>query len=202
MLSGSISIQGSTKNTGSQDFYPPAHPLQSGQTYPVRTLLQDTIIQSDNLADDALLAYAGSAEIERTFDSLQIPIPTSATSDDYTASKYSRLFRVLYNSTYLTPALSEQALELLSQTTFTNGLVAGVPANTTVAHKFGERTVLSPDGTVMEHELHDCGIVYYPGHPYFLCVMTRGSSFPDLAQAIASISHTTWDSMAAANGNG
>jgi beta-lactamase class A len=90
---------------------------------------------------------------------------------------------VLYYSTYLNKDYSEKALELLSNTEFTQGLVAPLPRSVTVAHKFGERAL--PDGT---NQLHDCGIVYYPGHPYLLCIMTKGPDFKDLTQAIQQIS--------------
>ena len=48
-------------------------------------------------------------------------------------------------------------------------------------------------GGTPEHELHDCGIVYYPEHPYFLCVMTRGGDRPKLAAAIADVSKVAYD---------
>ena len=37
-------------------------------------------------------------------------------------------------------------------------------------------------------QLHDCGIIYYPGNPYLLCVMTRGDSFGELSSTIRDIS--------------
>src|SRR6185436_5295057 len=91
-----------------------------------------------------------------------------------TPQNYSHLFRALYNGTYLSHDASEKALELLSRTKFSDGIVAGVPKETTVSHKFGERTLSLNTSSI--NELHDCGIVYYPGHPYFLCIMTKGTS--------------------------
>jgi beta-lactamase class A len=197
LLSGDITISPSVDpGVDSQDYYPPANPIQAGNTYSIQELLTNLIDESDNNANDVLTKYVGSTEIQNTYANLQLPVPTSATTDAYTAQQYSRLFRVLYNGTYLTPDLSEEALDILSRTSFTEGLVAGVPAGTVVAHKFGERTILSstttPSVITSPHELHDCGIVYYPNHPYFLCVMTRGADFPTLASTIASISKLVW----------
>src|SRR6185437_13516132 len=93
--------------------------------------------------------------------------------------------------TYLSPEMSEKALKLLSQTTFTSGIVAGVPKNIPVAHKFGERAY-DTDAT---KELHDCGIVYFPNHPYMLCIMTKGTDFGSLATVLKTISQKTYDEV-------
>jgi hypothetical protein len=85
------------------------------------------------------------------------------------------LFRILYNATYLSRDYSEKALQVLSQSSFTQGIVSGVPSSTVVAHKLGLVGIAPDNVTVTEHELHDCGIVYAQ-NPYVLCVMTRGSS--------------------------
>ena len=88
--------------------------------------------------------------------------------------------------------MSEKALELLSKSTFKEGLVSGTLDGVAVAHKFGERTNQLQDGTDLNKELHDCGIIYYPGDPYLLCVMTRGSDFPKLQSAISTVSHLAY----------
>lgn len=72
----------------------------------------------------------------------------------------------------------------MSQSSFAEGLRAGVPMGTVVAEKFGERAVAGQSS-----ELHDCGVVYYgEGNAYILCVMTRGNNTSTLAQQIADIS--------------
>jgi hypothetical protein len=73
-------------------------------------------------------------------------------------------------------------------TEFDQGIVAGVPKGVTIAHKFGEREVVGEP----EKQLHDCGIVYYPKHPYLICIMTRGSDFEKLAQGIRELSELVY----------
>ena len=102
---------------------------------------------------------------------------------------YSEFLRTLYNATYLDANDSNHILQLLTQSTFTQGLVSGVPANIQVSHKFGERSFA--DSNLLE--LHDCGIVYAPNHPYLLCVMTEGYDDPTLASFIAQISNITYN---------
>jgi beta-lactamase class A len=196
VLSGNINVPVGVviPSTGEeQDFFPPSNPVTSGNTYSIQYLMTQLITQSDNGANALLLEYIGNDALQTVFTELHVPAP--GTSDTLDPQEYSHLFRVLYNASYLTPADSNEALQLLSQTTFTGGLVAGVPASTTVAHKFGEST--SGTGTATIHELHDCGIVYYPGHPYFLCVMTRGTSFSTLEGVIQNISKITWSQVSA-----
>lgn len=175
------------ETTKNQDLYPPKDPVQEGKTYTVQELLTHLIVQSDNNANIVLENIIGENQIKKVYDDLQIPPPTG---NDYmiTSQQYSHLFRVLYGATYLQHNLSEQVLKLLSQTTFTQGIVAGVPEGTQVSHKFGER---SQEGSSV-HELHDCGIVYYPKNPYFLCIMTKGSDFPTLTNVIKDISNIVW----------
>jgi len=101
------------------------------------------------------------------------------------------IFRILYNATYVGRTRAQTTLQLLSQTDFNGGIVAGV-GSTTVSHKFGERSVYAQDAsgaqTLQKRELHDCGIVYYPGSPYGLCIMTEGADFAQMEGAIADIS--------------
>jgi hypothetical protein len=70
---------------------------------------------------------------------------------------------------------------------FTLGLIAELPKSIRVAHKYGERGVYQ-DGVLIGIELHDCGIVYAPENPYYLCVMTRGTELKKLSNLIADIS--------------
>jgi len=167
--------------------YPPAHALPAGY-YSEQQLLDAMIIDSDNAAALALVNNDQS-DFESTYSDFRLPpTPSGPVTDYMTAKSYSVIFRALYNAGYLTRNLSETALELLTKTSFTKGLVAGVPVDTVVAHKFGEHTYALSDGTPVSHELHDCGIVYFPNRPYLLCIMTKGSDFSKLETVISGIS--------------
>ena len=181
----------------SQARYPVENPIRSGRSYSIETLTQHLIIDSDNVANTALVNLLGEEKIHKTYEDMRLPVPT-INGRGYTAEEYSHLFRALYNATYLSRSVSEKVLNLLSKTKFDHGLVAGVPEETVISHKFGIKTVLSPNATranpIVEYrELHDCGIVYYPDSPYFLCVMTRGSDFDNLEKVIQDISRLTWE---------
>jgi len=163
-------------------------------TYTVQQLINAMIVDSDNNAADLLFANVDKTFITEVFTDLGLTVLPGgdANADNMTAKQYSYFFRILYNSTYLTPEDSEKALELLTQADFPQGIPATVPAGSQVAQKFGERSVFDNNNQLIERELHDCGIVYLPGKPYILCIMTRGSDFGQLTTLIDQIGTTVY----------
>ena len=103
------------------------------------------------------------------------------------------LFRS-YNATYLSQEYSEKALKLLTEPDIP-GIRAGVPTTITVAQKFGERSVYDTNNNLTDRELHDCGIVYKPGSPYLLCVMSRGKDFDTMAKNISDLSALVYQNI-------
>jgi beta-lactamase class A len=166
--------------------------LVPGRSYSTQELISHMIADSDNGATFTLLYNLNPDFLHQVYVALGIEDPGDD-SENYQISvrTYGLFFRILYNTTYLSPTYSEQALKLLSKATYDKGLVAGVPRGTTVAHKYGEH-VLSQGGKATGVELSDCGIVYYPSHPYLLCVMTRANDEETAAATIAAISKTTY----------
>ena len=168
----------------------PSSAMTRGREYTVEDLLRRMIVYSDN---NAFMMLSGSVDLEefgRTYDVLNMPrLDARGPNDDFlSVQTYASFFRVLYNATYLNKVRSEQALALLAQAEFRNGIVAGVPRDLRVAHKFGEHR----DDAAGKMQLHDCGIVYYPEHPYLLCIMTRGSAWEYLDDALATISRIVY----------
>jgi beta-lactamase class A len=152
------------------------------------------IVYSDNNAFMFLTSYVNFIELKKVYTNLRIQNPLETTDDHYlSVQTYESFFRILYNSSYLNRESSDWALELMSQSEFKSGLVAGVPSTVTVAHKFGERI---EEKTI---QLHDCGIVYYPKHPYLLCVMSQGPSFEFLEASIADISREIYSDIDSQN---
>ncbi len=171
--------------------------LELGKTYTVKNLLEYLIVYSENSAINPLLDILPKDIQVDVFDDLWVPIPTK---DEYqiTTKDYASFFRILYNASYLSKSLSENALALLSQTTFDDGLRGTIPKEVIIAHKFGEREIIGNNKKIM-HQLHDCGIIYYPGYPYLICVMTKGEDvpMPRLAWIIKKSSSIIYDEISA-----
>ena len=178
--------------------------LTVGHSYSVPYLIRAALVDSDNGAAFTLLKSIRDEEIDGVYDDLSVREPNKADSSGYrlSALEYSRFFRILYNGTLsLNWDHSEQILRDLTQATFVSGLVAGVPASIPVAHKYGEHVSTADGQRLLSLQLSDCGIVYYPDHPYFLCVMLEGKDPDALAKVIARVSRYTYDHIATGTEN-
>jgi len=192
ILNQQIVYHQSTDENASETFKP-AQYIKDGQSYMVKNLIEYMIEDSDNNAAQLLQDNVDQNSLTEVYSDLGIPVSSSNSEDSITPKQYSYIFRILYNATYLSKSMSQYALELLSASDFPQGIKAGLPASVPSSQKFGERTVLDQDPTtnaisLSYRELHDCGIVYYPGNPYLLCVMTKGADFSKLSKIISDIS--------------
>ena len=161
---------------------------QSGpaeQSYTVERLLWRLIVRSDNAALLALSTAVPPALLLKAYQDLAVEYGTSG---ELSAKEYSRFLEALARHDYLNSLFSEKALNLLTLTEFRSGLVEGVPGSIRVAHKWGSV------GEPLSQLLHDCGIVYYPNHPYLICIMTRARADSGvLSSVIARISRQVYD---------
>lgn len=168
----------------SMDFQP-QHAIQKGNTYTVAELLRYMIVYSDNNAKNLLylnITQDQMNDVYRDLGMTEVVRATNPIDDVLSPRDNATAYRVLYNATYLTPSNSRSAIKLLLGDTFRKGVIAGLPKGVRYAGKYGERSF---GGT---RQLHDCGIVYYPKHPYIICIMTRGSDYGVLSGALKKIS--------------
>jgi beta-lactamase class A len=78
---------------------------------------------------------------------------------------------------------------MLTEVDFRDGIIAKIPPDIKVAHKFGER------GLKNSVQIHDCGIVYAPNYPYLICIMTRGSNMAENEELIAETSRIVFEEV-------
>ncbi|MCX6785767.1 MAG: serine hydrolase [Candidatus Komeilibacteria bacterium] len=165
-------------------------------------LIGAMIINSDNGAKDLLLDnldQAGLGVVSDIFTDIGLSQRDQELGNlNFTVRSYSLILRILYNATYLSHQYSNEALSILSQAVYHDGIVAGVPAGTMVAQKFGEY-VAGADGQRVEPELHNCGIVYRTGGNYLLCIMTKGQSIDQLTTVIKDISSLVYNEVSSNN---
>lgn len=179
-------------------YFKPAKTLTIGQPFSVNDLVRHMLTYSDNNVFQLLEKEMDKNTTREIYGDLGITLPSDANpaADFMTVKQYANFFNELYNASYLNSEHSEKLLDWLSKIDFKQGLVADLSPDITVAHKFGQRD-FPLDFPVKDlrglKELHDCGIVYYPTHPYLLCVMTKGKNFDDLAEVISGISKTVYD---------
>jgi beta-lactamase class A len=156
-----------------------------GSEETIAQLLEQMITFSDNTAKNAIKRQLSVLELDTIFVHIGIPNPYMAYSNQTISPRgYTRLFKALYYSTYLSPELSEKALSLTTDTQQEQLLSKGVPSEIQVAHKFG---------VIDNVLLSDCGIVYHPKNPYFICVMIKNKDLEKDKELINKISKDTYD---------
>jgi beta-lactamase class A len=175
--------------------------LTVGQTYSVPDLVNKMLTLSDNGAKNLLLSVLDKKYLDDLFARLSLVDPNSTKIYEVSSLKYAYFLRVLYNASYLNEDHSELILGMLAKSAFKNGLVAGVPSNVQVAHKFGvyNFTEKKSGQDVNTVQLHDCGVIYDETKPYILCIMTKGKDDKSLFDIISHVSKMIYDYQEANN---
>ncbi len=176
----------------------PTQTLKQDKEYTIEDLINRMIIYSDNAAYELLLDNIDNMKIYEIYKDLDVDISKAQQDPNrniITVKDYASFYRILFNSSYLEKETSEKALDILTKSQYYKGLVAGVPSNINIAHKFGERQFLPSK----EKQLHDCGIVYLPGKPYLLCVMSRANDFDQAAGFIKEVSRAVYNHLSENN---
>ncbi len=190
-----------TKNWTSDEYKQnivPEKRLKTGQQYKIIDIINQMIEYSDNEASIFLEKNITENEFKKVFYDVWIefpPINNWSFDNNIRVVDYASFFRVLFNASYLNREDSERVLNMLTKTKFKDWLVAGVSDNDIlVAHKFGERSIFWNNG-IERKQLHDCWIVYYPKHPYVLCMMTRWYDRNKLKSVLQEVSSIVFEKV-------
>lgn len=197
ILKDVIVYDGTINEYALQEIKPPEQ-LKVGVAYTIEDLISRSIMYSDNTAAQILIQKIPPAFLENVKSSLGIQIEkTGGEKEDLvTARTYANVFRILFNSSYLSREYSNALLETLTKSTFEYGSPALLPPNIAIAHKFGERTLVDEKTKrTLSTQLHDCGIVYVETSPYTFCILTEGENYAVLTEAIQKISETIYTTL-------
>jgi beta-lactamase class A len=146
-----------------------------GTPMTLRALCEEMITISSNLATNVLMEKLGVERIRATVTRLKAPGMNvlrgvedqkafdKGMSNETTARALLTLLTAIGNGTAASPTSCKEMIAILARQKFNDGIPAGLPAGTVVAHKTGTITRVH----------HDAGIVYVK-QPYVLVVMTRG----------------------------
>jgi beta-lactamase class A len=146
-----------------------------GKSLTLRQLCDAMITVSSNFAANLLIEKLGAASIQRTVGALgaggmQVlrgvedqKAFDKGINNTTTARGLLVLFERLARGSAVDPAADAEMIAILKRQQFNDGIPAGLPPGTPVAHKTGTITRIH----------HDAGIVY-AGRPYVLVVLVRG----------------------------
>lgn len=177
---------GSTFAVDAADDDDPWPYTQLGKEVPLRVLLEHMIVRSSNLATNLVMQTLQADRVERVCRELGAnDIRVLRGVEDLKAHE-----KGLDNTTtahdlaVLLEAAPKEALDILARQEFSEGIPAGLPKGTRVAHKTGDITA----------HYHDAGLVDRPGRKgYVLVVMTRGfASKEEAAKTVREISRVVW----------
>jgi beta-lactamase class A len=171
-----------------------------GQTMPVIALVDRMITWSSNLATNLLIEKVKAesvTELMRELGAKDIQVLRgvedpkafqAGKNNMTTAYDLMLLLRLIAENKFLNSRACERMVEILSSQRFNDGIPAGLPAATRVAHK---------TGNITKHN-HDAAIVYAPGRkPYVLVVLTKGvAEQKRSAKLIADISRVVYQAVA------
>ena len=170
-----------------------------GQTISIRALIERMITRSSNLATNLLIEKAGAENVMALMkklgaNNMQVRRGVednkafrAGLNNTTTAEDLMILLRTIAENKFLSTRARAEMIAILSRQEFNEGIPAGLPANTKVAHKTGSITKIN----------HDAGIVYLPHRqPYVIVVLTRGLEDEKRAhQLIADISQTVYQTI-------
>jgi beta-lactamase class A len=171
-----------------------------GQAMPVIALVDRMITWSSNLATNLLIEKVKAenvTELMRDLGAKDIQVLRgvedpkafeAGKNNTTTAYDLMLLLRLIAENKFLNSRACEKMVEILLSQRFNDGIPAGLPAATRVAHK---------TGNITKHN-HDAAIVYAPGRkPYVIVVLTRGiDQQKRSAKLIADISRVVYQAMA------
>jgi beta-lactamase class A len=168
----------------------------TGRDVPLEELVRRMIVRSSNLATNIVIELIGARRVMALMhqigaDDIQVlrgveddKAYHAGMNNTTTAYDLMLIFRALGESRVISPEASTKMIEILAAQEHNDGIPAGLPPATPVAHKTGSITRIN----------HDAGLVTAPdGSSYVLVVLTRG--FDKSAQAekaIAAISRAAW----------
>jgi len=137
------------------------------------------IVVSDTPLALLVIDQLDSNRIDATLDEIGTSVMTlSDRALPTTALDLTQLLIAISTGYGVTPASRDQMLSLMAQEWFTEGIIAGLPAGATYAHKSGR----------FDAAVHDSAIVWGPAGPYVITVMTDGASgWEPIAAASAAV---------------
>ncbi|HET7705526.1 MAG TPA: serine hydrolase [Thermoanaerobaculia bacterium] len=167
-----------------------------GRELPLEELVRRMIVRSSNLATNIVIELIGAKRVMALMKEIganDIQVLRGVEDDkayhagmNNTATAYDLMliFRALGERKVISADASKKMIEILAAQEHNDGIPAGLPEGTRVAHKTGTITRIA----------HDAGLVMRPdGTAYVLVVLTR--NFPKSSEAeevIAAISRAAW----------
>jgi len=172
----------------------PLKALKTGTSYSIQDLIYRMLVYGDDDAYSLLSSALPEDALDRLYADLSLEYEPASDDDPMSLKDYASFYRVLFNEAYLDKRMSSKALTYLSQSSFRNGMVAGIPPNVRIASRFGISTLPVDAGNAPKEliQLHEIGVIYYPNHPFLLGVSIRGNDLAKMERAVRDIGNLVY----------
>ena len=159
-----------------------------GSTLTYQDAVEAMAKRSDNSSQILLVKTLGSEVVESYIDEIGMEA-TSLADNETTAKDIGLFFEKLWKGEIVSEQSRDEILEYLTDTIYEEWLVAGIPDDVRVAHKYGREV----------HVVNDAGIIFASGpeglrpggQPFVLVIMSQGvvereadDIFPQLSKII------------------
>jgi len=182
LFSKTIQYNGPDRNMPRQTIT--ANTIKPGKSYTIKELIHYMIVDSDNEANSLLNRAIEPEYVYKVFRDIGIEQPeVNQSTVTMSCADVSKFLRVLYNSSYTSHRHSEFALQLLSESKFSEGMRNGLPDSILLVHKFGERGY---QNTTFQ-EIHESGIIFSKYGNVLLTIMTKGNDQKEQTRIISDI---------------
>lgn len=125
------------------------------------------LVESDNTAALVLADHIAEESLKEVYEGLDIDLIFKNNRVIISAKQYASILKALYFSAVLSKESSQEILDILTKTKFSDKLPAGIDKDIPVAHKIG---ILELEDSKL---YQDCGIVYIPKRSYLLCIFSQ-----------------------------
>ncbi len=125
-------------------------------------LIKQMANKSDNTAFRIAIGIVGEGNFQQYIKDIGMT-QTNYDANTTIPSDIGRYFKKLYGEKLINPGNTQKVFEYLTKTAYENWLVAGIPEEITVAHKYGREI----------HVVNDAGVVF-ANDPYIVVIMSKG----------------------------
>lgn len=197
-------VDGTSYELGAPDDSDTTLYARVGEKEPIRELTELMITVSSNLATNMLIEFVAAERVQETMrrlgaDSIavlrgveDVKAYRAGLNNTTTARDLGVIFSAIAEHRAASPESCREMIAILSRQEFNEGIPAGLPAGTRVAHKTGSITEIR----------HDGGVVYLEEDTaYVLVVLSKGIADSAVAdQLIADISRIVYEAVTRPSG--
>jgi len=152
-------------------------------SYSVSDALKQMITISHNYAAMLLTEKITLTKLNNYMKELGLKKSKTGEPPKTTAYETAWILEQIYLHKLIDPDLSDEMLNLLKKQTINRKIPKYLPEGTIIAHKTGELGSVS----------HDCGIIYIPGSPILMCMLTDSTNLTVSEEAISRISKIIYE---------